>query len=182
MLYEGGVRVPYIFRWTGTIAPGTACREPINSVDLYPTLLALTGAKAPENYTLDGVSYWHLLTGRGQGKLDRDAIYWHFPGYLGAGPGSWRTTPAGSVRSGDWKLIEFFETGKLELYNLRDDLGEKTDLAGSMPDRVKDLHTRLVAWRKSVNAPMPTPHKAEPPGRAGAAAKKKAARRAEPID
>jgi len=182
MLYEGGVRVPYIFRWPGTIAPGTTCREPINSVDLYPTLLALAGAKAPENYTLDGISYSQLLTGKGDGTLDREAIYWHFPGYLGAGPGGWRTTPAGSVRSGDWKLIEFFETGKLELYNLRDDLGEKADLAGSMPDRVNDLHSRLVAWRRSVDAPMPAPHKPEPPSRDGATPKKKSARRAEPID
>ena len=123
-----------------------------------------------------------MLTGRGGGTLDRDAIFWHFPGYLGAGPGSWRTTPAGSIRSGDWKLIEFFETGKLELYNLREDLGEKTDLAGSMPGRVKELHSRLVAWRKSVKAPMPTSHTPESRAGAGATPKKKAARRAAAID
>jgi arylsulfatase A-like enzyme len=155
MLYEGGVRVPYIFRWTGTIAPGSTCTEPINSVDLYPTLLEATGTTKPANYPLDGSSYVALLTGGGQGSLDRDALFWHFPGYLGAGPGGWRTTPAGSIRAGDWKLIEFFETGKRELYNLRADPGEKTDLAARMPDRAEALHARLLQWRKAVGAPMP---------------------------
>jgi arylsulfatase A-like enzyme len=159
MLYEGGVRVPYIFRRPGTISSGTTCDQPINSVDLYPTLLALAGAQPPADYPLDGVSYLGLLTGGGQGTVDRDALYWHFPGYLGAGQGAWRTTPAGSIRMGDWRLLEFFETGKLELYNLRDDLGQKTDLAASMPEKVKELHARLAAWRKQVNAPMPTPNK-----------------------
>ena len=83
---------------------------------------------------------------------------------------------------GDWKLIEFFETGKLELYNLREDLGEKTDLAGSMPGRVKELHSRLVAWRKSVKAPMPTSHTPESHAGVGATPKKKAAGRAATID
>jgi len=92
----------------------------------------------------------------GTATLKRDALYWHFPGYLGAGPGQWRTTPAGAVRAGDWKLLEFFETGKLELYNLRDDPGEQTDLAAMNPDRTKELHAKLAAWRKRVNAPMPT--------------------------
>jgi arylsulfatase A-like enzyme len=160
MLYEGGVRVAYVFRMPGKVAAGTTCSEPINSVDLYPTLLELAGGKPPEGYALDGVSYLGLLTSGGQSKLDREAIYWHFPGYLGAGPGAWRTTPAGSIRAGDWKLIEFFETGKLELYNLRDDLGEKANLAGARPDRVQALHARLVAWRKQVGAPMPAPNAA----------------------
>jgi len=161
MLYEGGVRVPYVFRWTGKVPAGTTSDEPINSVDLYPTLLELSGAKAPAGYPLDGVSYARLLTSGGQGTLGRDALYWHFPGYLGAGPGHWRTTPAGSVRAGDWKLLEFFETGKVELYNLRDDPGETNDLAAASPDRVAGLRAKLAAWRRSVNAPMPTPHKPE---------------------
>jgi arylsulfatase A-like enzyme len=158
MLYEGGVRVPYIFRMPGRISVGTTCDQPINSVDLYPTLLELAGNTPPERYPLDGVSYLGLLTAGGTGKLDRDAVFWHFPGYLGAGAGSWRTTPAGSIRAGDWKLIEFFETGKLELYNLRDDPGEKNDLARAMPERVRALHERLLAWRKQVGAPMPGPN------------------------
>ena len=130
MLYEGGVRVAYVFRMPGKVAAGTTCNEPINSVDLYPTLLELAGGKPPEGYPLDGVSYLGLLTTGGQAKLDREAIYWHFPGYLAQGQGTGGPRRPASIRAGDWKLIEFFETGKLELYNLRDDLGEKHDLAG----------------------------------------------------
>lgn len=168
MLYEGGVRVPYVFRWTGTVEPGTSCPEPINSVDLMPTLVDLANAKAPAGAKLDGSSYLAYLKG-GENDPGRDALFWHFPGYLGAGQGGWRTTPAGSVRVGDWKLIEFFETGKLELFNLKEDLGEQNDRAAAEPDRVKDLHARLLAWRAEVKAPMPTPHTPEP-----ASAKKKA--------
>jgi arylsulfatase A-like enzyme len=135
-------------------------------VDLYPTLLELTGTKADSGYTLDGVSYLSLLTGSA-GRLDRGAIYWHFPGYLGAGEGGWRTTPAGAIRAADWKLIEFFETGTLELYNLRDDLSETTDLAKQMPDRVEALHAMLRSWRKAVGAPMPTPNHADARDRTG---------------
>lgn len=162
MLYEGGIRVPYAFRWTGRIKPGTVCAEPINSVDLYPTLLEIAGAQRPDKQPLDGVSYLKLLTGDGKGKLDRDALYWHFPGYLGAGQNTWRTTPAGVIRSGDWKLQEFFEDGRLELYNLADDLSEKKDLAKTHPDKTRELHDRLKAWRTSIKAPMPTPQKAAP--------------------
>ncbi len=156
MLYEGGVRVPYLFRWPGKVAAGTVCAEPINSVDLYPTLLELAGAAAPTGHALDGVSYVPCLTSGGKVTLKRDALYWHFPGYLGAGQGTWRTTPAGAIRAGDWKLLEFFEDGRLELYNLRDDLGERNNLAAKMPEKAKELHGKLVAWRKEVNAPMPT--------------------------
>ena len=156
MLYEGGIRVPYIFRWPGKIAKGTVCAEPINSVDLYPTLLEIAGAERPANYPLDGVSYVKLLTAEGQGKLERDAIYWHFPGYLGAGQGSWRTTPAGAIRAGDWKLVEFFEDNHVELYNLRDDLSEKQNLAAAQPAKAWELHEKLATWRAALQAPMPT--------------------------
>ncbi|SIO66890.1 Arylsulfatase A [Singulisphaera sp. GP187] len=158
MLYEGGIRVPYLFRWPGKIPAGTVCDRSINSVDLYPTLVALAGGKVAEDYPLDGTSYVSLLTSGGQGTWDREDLYWHFPGYLGAGKGSWRTTPVGVIRSGDWKLMEFFETGKLELYNKRNDVGEKIDLAASLPERVKELHAKMLAWRKQIHAPMPTPN------------------------
>ena len=155
MLYEGGVRVPYIFAWKGTIPAGRTCSEPILSVDLYPTLLELAGAKPPPDQPLEGTSYLSLLKAGGQGKLDRDAIFWHFPGYLGAGGDGWRTTPVGAIRAGEYKLLEFFEDGRLELYNLRTDLSQKDDLAQKDPQKTKELHARLVAWRESVNAPMP---------------------------
>lgn len=158
MLYEGGIRVPYIFRWKGTIAAGSTNATPISSVDLYPTMLELAGAAAPADYPLDGVSYAALL--RGERKtLDREALYWHFPGYLGARRGQWRTTPAGVIRSGDWKLIEWFENGKLELYNLKNDIGEQLDLAASEPEKTKELHQQLIAWRQRVGAPLPGPNR-----------------------
>jgi arylsulfatase A-like enzyme len=156
MLYEGGIRVPYIFRWPGKIAPGSTCAEPIISVDLYPTLLELAGAPAPSQYPLDGTSYLSLLRNGGQAVPARPPLYWHFPGYLGAGGNTWRTTPAGAIRAGDWKLQEFFETGRLELFNLKDDLGEKRNLAEAQPEKAKELHAALLAWRKAVNAPMPS--------------------------
>jgi arylsulfatase A-like enzyme len=174
MLYEGGVRVPYIFRWPGKIPVGTQCDTPINSVDLYPTLLEVAGAPPPPDYPLDGTSYFKLLTSGGKVTLKRDAIYWHFPGYLGAGENSWRTTPAGAIRSGDWKLIDFFEDGRLELYNLRDDLGEKNNLAAKMPDKAKELHAKLVAWRQELKAPMPTKNTGQDqPAKAAKHAKKR---------
>jgi hypothetical protein len=87
--------------------------------------------------------------------LQREAIYQHFPGYLGAGPGEWRTTPVGTIQVGEWKLMEFFEDGRLELYNLRDDIGEQKNLASAMPDKAKELHEKMLAWRQSVGAKMP---------------------------
>jgi arylsulfatase A-like enzyme len=174
MLYEGGVRVPYLFRWPGRIPPGTVCDTPINSVDLYPTLLEAAGAPPPPDYPLDGESYLKLLTSGGQARLKRDAIYWHFPGYLGAGQNSWRTTPAGAIRSGDWKLIEFFEDGRLELYNLRADLGETNNLAAKMPQKTRELHAKLAAWRQELNAPMPTKNTGQnQPAKTGKRAKKR---------
>ena len=156
MLYEGGVRVPYIFRWPGRIKPGGVCDEPINSVDLYPTLLEASGAPRPAQTVLDGTSYLDLLTGRPPAPAPRKPLFWHFPGYLGAGQNTWRTTPAGAIRDGDWKLQEFFEDGRLELHNLRADLGEKHNLAREQPAKAKELHARLTAWRAEIKAPMPT--------------------------
>ncbi len=159
MLYEGGIRVPYIFYWKGKITPATTCDQPINSVDLYPTLLDVAGAKPPADYTLDGESYLRLLTSNGKAKLERDAIFWHFPGYLGSGQGQWRTLPVGAVRAGDFKLMEFFEDNRLELYNLREDIGERNDLADKMPEKARELQGMLHAWRERIAAPMPAPNR-----------------------
>jgi arylsulfatase A-like enzyme len=154
-LAEGGIRIPYIFRWKGIIKPGQTSATPINSVDLYPSLLELAGAQPPADYPLDGVSYVPLLKGVTQ-TLERDALYWHFPGYLGFGANGWRTKPVSVVRSGDWKLLEYLEDGHLELYNLRDDLSEQHNLATSEPEKAKLLHEKLLQWRKSVGARTPT--------------------------
>lgn len=157
MLYEGGVRVPLIVRWPGTARAGSVCEEAVASIDFYPTFLELAGARRDANHALDGVSLLSLLRDA-RAKLKREALYWHFPGYLEGGnrPGTWRTTPAGAIRIGDFKLIEFFEDGRLELYNLKDDLSQKRDLAKSMPDKTRELHEKLKAWRESMKAPMPT--------------------------
>ena len=155
MLAEGGIRVPYIFRWTGVIEPRRTEATPINSVDLYPSLVEVASAEPPADYPLDGESYLPLLAGANQ-TLERDAIFWHFPGYLGAGRNMWRTTPCSAVRSGDWKLLEFFEDGRLELYNLKDDIGERQSRAAQEPEKTRQLHEKLVAWRTSVGAPLPT--------------------------
>jgi arylsulfatase A-like enzyme len=158
MLHEGGIRVPYIFWWPGKIAPGTRCDEPINSVDLYPTLLELASAKPPAKQPLDGASYADLLLSGGKSARERRPLFWHFPGYLGAGGGTWRTTPVGVIRRGDWKLLDFFEDGHLELYNLRHDIGEKNNVAFLEQERTVALHQQLLRWRKEIGAPMPTPH------------------------
>jgi arylsulfatase A-like enzyme len=153
-LYEGGTREPFIVRWPGVTKAGSECEVPTIHVDLYPTFLEIANAPRPEQ-VLDGESLVPLFRDR-DARLKRDAIYQHFPGYLGAGPGQWRTTPVSLIQSGDWKLMEFLEDGRLELYNLRDDIGETKNLAQAMPDKAKELHARLVAWRAEVHAPMPT--------------------------
>ena len=159
MLYEGGVRVPLFVSWPGVTRPGSTCAVPVTSVDFYPTLCEIAGAALPGSQSRDGVSFTSLLRGGGEGRLSRDAIYWHFPGYLQGNVrrGTWRTTPAGAVRLGDFKLIEFFEDGRLELYDLGSDIGESRNLASSMPAKAKELHSRLRSWRRAVNAPMPGP-------------------------
>jgi arylsulfatase A-like enzyme len=159
-LYEGGTRVPFIVRWPGKIKAGTVNDVPALHVDIYPTLVALAGGKMPENQIFDGESLAPLFRDP-QAKLTRTAIYQHFPGYLGAGADHWRTTPVSLIHEGDWKLLEYLEDGRLELYNLRDDIGESKNLASTQPERAKAMHAKLVAWRESVKAPMPTPNKGD---------------------
>jgi len=172
-LYEGGIRDPFIVRWPGKVKPGSTCDVPAIHVDVFPTFAELAGAKSPANQALDGESLVALFRDS-NAKLKRDAIYQHFPGYLGAGPGSWRTTPVGIIEIGDWKLMEFFEDGRLELYNLRDDIGETTNLAKKMPEKTKELHDRMLNWRQEIKAPMPTPNKGEAvPQKAAKKGKKK---------
>ena len=157
-LYEGGTRVPFIVRWPGRTRPGSSADVPTAHVDLFPTLLELAGAPKPRQ-TLDGVSLAGLFK-KPEAGLGREAIFQHFPGYLGAGTGLWRTTPVSLIHAGDWKLMEYLEDGRLELYDLKNDLGETKNLAAAMPDKAKELHEKLVVWRKQVNAPMPRPNDA----------------------
>lgn len=161
-LYEGGTRVPLIVRWPGVVKAGGSVSVPTIHVDVYPTLLEIAKAPKPRQ-VLDGQSLVPLLRDS-EAKLGREAIYQHFPGYLGSGPGKWRTTPVSTVQAGDWKLMEFLEDGHLELYNLGDDLGESRNLAGAMPEKAAELRLKLLAWRKEVKAPMPGKNQAGKPG------------------
>ncbi len=154
MLYEGGVRVPFIFRWPGRVKAGTVCEEPIASVDLFPTLLALSGSTARPGEPLDGVSLLPLIESRVQ-TLNREALYWHFPGYLGSGRNIWRTTPAGAIRRGDFKLLEFFEEGNFELYDLKRDVSQRHNLASDRAELANSMRAQLARWRDEIRAPMP---------------------------
>ncbi|MGD8499255.1 MAG: sulfatase-like hydrolase/transferase [Phycisphaerales bacterium] len=156
-LYEGGIREPLIIRWPGAIDAGTTCSVPVSSVDFYPTFLEVVGADGEPDHVLDGKSMLPLL--KQTGTLERDAIYWHYPHYH-------HSRPAGAIRQGKWKLIEFYEDHRLELYNLKNDIGEKDNLARKMPQKAAELQKKLAAWRKSVGAKMPTPNPNYDPARA----------------
>ena len=153
-LYEGGTRDPFVVRWPGVTKPGSTCDVPTIHVDVFPTFLEIAGAAKPKQ-VLDGESMVKLFRDPGA-TLQREAIFQHFPGYLGAGGGTWRTTPVGLIEVGDWKLMEFFEDGRLELYNLHDDIGESKNLAKENPGKTKELHAKMLAWREAIHAPMPT--------------------------
>jgi arylsulfatase A-like enzyme len=148
--YEGGVRTAWIIRAPGVTKPGSTCETPVVSTDFYPTLLDLAGLPLDPKQHRDGVSLLPLLRGN---TLSRGPLFWHYPHY-----GNQGGSPCGAVRDGDWKLVEWYEDGRLELYNLRTDLSETHDLARDEPERVKQLHARLDAWRKDVGAVMPTPN------------------------
>jgi arylsulfatase A len=149
--YEGGIREPLIVRWPGVTQAGAASAVPVSSVDFFPTLLEIAGARLPG--AVDGVSLVPLL--RRTGGLSRDALFWHYPHYWGGNPP--RVRPFGAGRAGDWKLIAFYEDLRVELYNLKDDLGESRDLARDSPDRADALRRRLHEWRAAVGAQMPVP-------------------------
>lgn len=149
MLYEGGTRVPLIIKWPGVTRAGSTSDVPVISMDLYPTLLDMAGLPARPSQHRDGLSLAPLL--KGTGTLDRDALYWHFPHYH-----SNVAAPMGSLRSGDWKLVEFFEDNRIELYNLKNDIGEKQNLAAKEPEKAASLLKQLHHWRTEVNAAMPS--------------------------
>jgi len=154
MLYEGGIRVPLLVRWPKKVEPGSVCETPVIGIDFYPTILEMATVSRHRDQILDGESIVPLL--RQTAKLKRQAIFWHFPAYLEGKKGTWRTTPAGAVRQGDYKLLEFFEDGRLELYDLKDDISERNNLAQKLPAKTRALHELLMKWRKELQAPVPT--------------------------
>jgi arylsulfatase A-like enzyme len=149
-LYKGGLRVPCIARWPGKIKPGQVCDEPIITHDLYPTFMDIASVKSDSGQLIDGKSLLPLF--KGAKHLKREALYWHYPmekpHFLGGGSAS-------AIRQGDLKLIEFFDTGAVELYNLKTDLSEAHDLSQALPEQTRKLREALRAWRANVDAEMP---------------------------
>jgi len=153
MFYEGGIRVPLVVRWPDKIEAGSKCETPVISVDFYPTLLDIAGIERKESKTLDGKSILPLFMQEGEFK--RENLYWHFPAYLQGWEGTFRTRPVSVIRSGNYKLLEFFEDNRMELYNLEEDISESHDLSEEMPEKTEELHRKLQEWREEVNAPVP---------------------------
>ena len=154
--YEGGVRVPLIVHWPGVTRPGGVSDAPVITMDLFPTLVDVAGLRVPGAGAAgrDGVSLAPLL--RGTGGLSRTELFWHYPHHQHYQLGG--AMPYGAVRSGDFKLIEFFNDMRVELYDVGRDVGEQRDLAAAQPDRARALRARLHAWRAEVGAQMPTPN------------------------
>ncbi len=152
-LYEGGTRVPLIVRWPGTTKAGSICSQPVSSIDFYPTILGMTGlaGDSEHNANVDGLSLVPLLRDPTAG-LKRDTLYWHYPHYYPT------TSPVSSIRRGDWKLLEYLEDRRVELYDLSKDISEQNNLAKAMPEKAEELRQHLDAWRNDVNAQMPAPN------------------------
>jgi arylsulfatase A-like enzyme len=154
-MYEGGTREPLIVKWPGVTAPNSVCREPTTSPDFYPTCLEIAGLPLIPEQHVDAVSIAPLLRG---GSLERGPVFWHYPHY-----GNQGGTPGCSVRRGDWKLIEFLEDRHIELYNLREDVGEERDLAGEKPEIAEALRAKLAEWLVKAGAKIPEPNPDWPP-------------------
>ncbi len=160
--FEGGIREPMLVRWPAKVKAGTTCNVPVIGIDFFPTFLEAAGLPVPQGKVLDGTSLMPLLSQKG--TLPDRALYWHFPIYLQKYAGVedeshdslFRTRPGSVVHLGKWKLHEYFEDGRLELYNLDADIGERTNLAAKMPEKVTELHTLLKEWRTEVDALVPT--------------------------
>lgn len=158
--YDGGIRVPLIVSWPGKIKSGLD-HTPVINADFYPTLINLAKAELP-NQVLDGVDLSGYLLGKGN-IAERD-LFWHFPVYLQAhhAPSDqgqdplFRTRPGSAIRSGEWKLIQYFENNEFELYNLESDLAEKNNIASTYPLKLAELKAKLKAWQQQTDADIPT--------------------------
>lgn len=146
-LYEGGIRVPTLVRWPGVTKPGSVSHDPVYTCDYYATIAEMAGAPLDASHRPDGASLVPALRGR---RMSERSLYWHYPHYS---PQLGR--PSSALRRGEWKLIEHLETGRAELYNLKTDIGERTNLAAAESKRRDAMLGELQAWRKQVNAQMP---------------------------
>ncbi|MDG2130327.1 MAG: sulfatase [Fuerstiella sp.] len=147
-LYEGGIREPMIIKAPGIARPGTVCDQPVISTDFYPTMLELADIPLRPQQHADGTSLVPLL--KGEDRIPHAPLTWHYPHYHGS---TW--TPGAAIRDGDWKLIELYEYDATELYNLKDDIGETTDLSSTHPEKTADLKAKLKMWQVDLNAEMP---------------------------
>lgn len=160
--YEGGIREPMFVRWPTKVKPGTKTDIPVTNLDFYPSLLEVAGIKKPEGKNLDGQSFMPVLTETG--NIQDRPLFWHFPFYLEAylkndtstQDSIFRTRPGSAIRLGEWKLIQYFENNDIELYNLKEDISEKNNLAESNPTKRDELVNKLENWRKETHAPVPT--------------------------
>ena len=150
--YEGGIREPLLVRWPKVIKAGTISHEPVTSVDYFPTICEAAGVSLPRDRDIDGVSLLGHLKSNGAEKLDRKAIFWHFPHYRG------KIVPYSIIRASDWKLIKRYEGKTFELFNLKADLSEENDLSEKMPEKVKELDAKLSNWLQTSNARLPRPN------------------------
>jgi arylsulfatase A len=148
-LYEGGIRVPLMIRWPGAAAGER--RLAVATCDLFFTILAAAGVTPSPDQPADGIDLSPLIRDS-QVQLDRETLYWHYPHYYET------TTPVSAIRAGDWKLLEFFEDGRRELFNLRNDPKESRDVAATQPDKAAGLSRQLAAWREGVGAKLPQPN------------------------
>jgi len=149
--YEGGIREAMAVCWPGSVPAGARSAAPVSSIDFFPTIVRLAGADLPGDRTIDGLDISRVLTGKGRSLPERD-LFWHFPHYWWGD----RVKPWSIVRSGDWKLIRFYEDGREELYNIAEDEGEAFDLAASRPDLVQALGRKLDEWIRETGAKLPT--------------------------
>ena len=147
-LYEGGIREPMLVRWPGVADGGEVCDLTVTSTDFYPTMLDMAGLEPRPDQHVDGVSFAGVL--RGGAAPDRDAVYWHYPHYSNQGG-----RPGGAIREGDMKLIERYEDGRLELFDLAADPGETRDLSSERRADAARLQAKLAAWRSETDAKMP---------------------------
>ena len=148
-LYEGGIRVPMMVRWPGRVKPETRTSTPVVTMDIHATILEAANLKADPSNTPDGISLLEML--KGQAKLNRDSIYFHYPNYA-----FHKENRLGSaIRSGDYKLIKFYDDDSVELYDLSKDIGESKNLAVTMPAKTTELRSKLEAWLKKTNASQP---------------------------
>lgn len=154
-LYEGGIREPFLIRWPGVTQPGQTSDEPVVSMDFYPTMLQMAGLDLKPDQHLDGHSLVPLL--KDGTPPDREALFWHYPHYANQGG-----FPGAAVRMGRYKLIERFEDGRVHLYDLENDPGERKDLSDEMPARVRQMKDRLHAWYDEVDARFLEPVKNGP--------------------